>query len=153
MQLRHGSTKLAAVKITQSAVKNAHRFGCLIGLLRRRRLLHFLSGADHAVQPEITSVFCLQQLISGFRPDKGQPLQLWIPAFLLDHIMEVLCHKEQIVHDFCRIFEYDMIHLLKYIMLPSANDLIGMVYRTMSQRFYIGNLSFNLEFADNFFKL
>ena len=61
--------------------------------------------------------------------------------------------QEKIVHDFCRIFEHNMVHFLKYIMLSTANDLIRMVYRSMTKRFYIGNFPFYLKFTDNLFKL
>ena len=67
-------------------------------------------------------------------------------------ISQIFCDQEKIVHDFCRIFEHNMVHFLKYIMLSTANDLIRMVYRSMTKRFYIGNFPFYLKFTDNLFK-
>ena len=66
--------------------------------------------------------------------------------------MKVFCDKKQIVHHLGRIFEHDMIHLLKDVMFTAADDLIRVVHRSVSQRFHIRDLSFNLKFTDNFFK-
>ena len=95
----------------------------------------------------------MQKLIACLRQDKCQSFKLRIPSFLLDYLMQVFCDKEPIIHHLCRIFEHDMVHLLKDIMLSAADNLICVVHGSRTPRFHLRELSFNLNFRDNFFQL
>ena len=144
--------ELIAVKAPHSAVKRSHDFSGLICLLSRCRFLHFLPITDHPVKPEIASLFCLQKLVSCFCADKGKCLPLRILSLFLNFLSQILCHKKQIVHHFCRIFKHNMIHFLKHIVLSPTENLICMVHGSVPQWLDFCDFSLHLKFADNFFK-